>query len=69
MKNPPICLKDLDEPKLKRLCEKYNLTDLAYNRLKMRYIDKMKVKEIAIVESVELKTIEEHFRRIKRQIK
>ena len=69
LKFPPLTLKDLDEDRLDNLVKKYSLTEVAYNRLKMRYIEKMTCQQIATLECVELKTIEEYFRLLKKRLK
>lgn len=69
LKNPPITLNNLTEERLELLVKKYNLTELAKNRLKMRYIDKMSCRKIAEIENVELRTIEEHFRWLRKRLK
>lgn len=50
------------------LCAEANLTQEATNRMVMRYIDKLKVREIASIEYVEEKTIKESLRRSKRKM-
>lgn len=69
LKYPPLTLKDLDEERLDNLVKKYKLSNLAKTRLKMRYIDKKTCQEIANIEFVELKTIEEYFRLLKKRLK
>lgn len=69
LKFPPTKLIELDEGKLEGLVKKYNLTEVAYNRLKMRYIEKMTCQQIATLECVELKSIEEYFRLLKKRLK
>lgn len=53
---------------LEYLCSKYNITELAKQRLIMRYIEKKSIKEIAMIENVEYETIKQSIRRSKRSI-
>lgn len=69
LKFPPLTLKDLDENRLDILVKRFNLNELAKTRLRMRYIDKMTCQEIATIECVELKAIEEYFRRLRKRLK
>lgn len=62
-----VKLSDLES--LLLLCKEAGLTELATNRMKLRYIDKKSIKEIALLEVVEEKTIEESLRRSKRKLK
>lgn len=59
----------MNEETLDGLCVKYNLSDTARKRLKLRYIDKLKMKEIAQIECVEQDSIEEYFRILKKRLK
>lgn len=59
----------INEETLDGLCVKYNLSDIARKRLKLRYIDKLKMKEIAQIECVEQDSIEEYFRTLKKRLK
>ena len=59
----------INEETLEKLVIKNNLTPLAKNRLKMRYIDKKKIREIAELEKVEVESIEEYFRTLKKRLK
>ena len=59
----------MNEQILEDLCVKHNLTDLAKNRLRMRYIEKKKIREIADIEKVEVESIEEFFRKLKKRLK
>lgn len=54
---------------LEYLCNKYNITELAKQRLIMRYIEKKSIKEIAMIENVEVETIKQSIRRSKRAMK
>lgn len=54
---------------LDALCIKHNLSNLAKTRLRMRYIEKKKIKEIAMIEGVEIESIEEFFRKLKKRLK
>lgn len=55
--------------KLKIFCEVHHLSDLDFNRLKMRYIDNLKIKEIANIEKIEEQSIRQCFQRIKKKVK
>ena len=57
-----------DEKTLLKLCEEANLTKEATNRMYLRYIKGLKVREIADLECVEEKTIKESLRRSKRKM-
>lgn len=66
---PPKPLTDLTEETLDKLVKKHDLSELARTRLRMRYINKLNNRQIAEIENVELATIEEYFRRIKKRFK
>lgn len=57
-----------DEKTLLALCEEAKLTKEATNRMILRYIKKLKVREIADLECVEEKTIKESLRRSKHKL-
>ena len=59
----------INEEILDNLCVKHNLSELSRKRMKMKYIDKMKNKEIAEFECVEVESIEEFFRKLKKRLK
>lgn len=57
-----------NEETLLALCKEANLTEEATNRMILRYIKGLKVREIAELECVEEKTIKESLRRSKRKM-
>lgn len=57
-----------DKNRLLALCNEYNISEEATKRLVMRYIDGMKIREIAEIECVEEKTIKESIRRSKHKM-
>ena len=59
-------LSNLDN--LNYLCDEFNITDLAKERLIMRYVKKMSIKEIAEIEFTEEETIKQSIRRSKRKM-
>ena len=65
--NKALILKD--NVKLLEACKNANLTNLATNRLVLKYIDGLKVKEIADLENVEEITILQSIRRSRRKLK
>lgn len=69
LKHPPKTLKNITIEELKILCEQFNISDLGYNRLKLRYIDKKTMKEIAAIENIELKSVEMFFSRTRERLK
>ena len=62
-------LNNLTIETLDGICIKYNISELGKRRLKLKYIDKLTNKEIASLESVELDSIEEYFRTIRKRLK
>jgi hypothetical protein len=69
LKYPPKNLRNITIDELKVLCEKFNISELGFNRLKLRYIDKMTMKEIAHIENIEVKSVEMFFARIRERLK
>lgn len=57
-----------DKVKLLEACKNANLTNLATNRLVLKYIDGLKVREIADLENVEEITILQSIRRSRRKL-
>lgn len=54
---------------LKMLCKEAKLTNVATNRMIMRYVEKKSYKEIAMIECVEEKSIEQSIRRNRKKLK
>lgn len=69
LKYPPKTLKNITIEELQSLCNKFNISELGFNRLKLRYIDKKTMKEIAFIENIELKSVEMFFSRIRERLK
>lgn len=57
-----------DKAKLLEACKNANLTNLATNRMILKYIDGLKVREIAYLENVEEITILQSIRRSRRKL-
>lgn len=53
---------------LKLLCEEAKLTEVATNRMIMKYVEKKTYKEIASIECVEEKSIEQSIRRNRKKL-
>lgn len=51
------------------LCKEAKLTNVATNRMIMRYVEKKSYKEIAMIECVEEKSIEQSIRRNRKKLK
>lgn len=62
-------LKSLTPETLDGICIKYNISDVMKQRLKLRYIDKLSIKEIANIEKVEEQTIKMSINRIKKRLR
>lgn len=62
-------LKSLTPETLDGICIKYNISDVMKQRLKLRYIDKLSIKEIANIEKVEEQTIKMSINRVKKRLR
>ena len=62
-------LKLRNEKDLKKLCNDFKISQNAYNRLYMRYIQKLSISEIADIECVDELSITQSIRRSRKKIK